>query len=73
MRTKAESELEGVKAQHAADLEKLRVTRAGQAEAARLAADLEAEQTLHQEAKAQIVSLQSRYLAACLRLPSEAQ
>ena len=61
VRTKAESELEGIQEQAAAYKEKLQEATAGQAQAARLAADLEVEQTLHKEAKSHIGTLESRY------------
>ena len=61
VRTKAESELESMKGQAAAYKEKLQEATAGQAQAARLAADLEVEQTLHKEAKSHIGTLESRY------------
>ncbi len=50
-----------MKGQAAAYKEKLQEATAGQAQAARLAADLEVEQTLHKEAKAHLATLESRY------------
>ncbi len=49
-----------MKGQAAAYKEKLQEATAGQAQAARLAADLEVEQTLHKEAKAHSAALESR-------------
>ena len=49
-----------MKGQAAAYKEKLQDATAGQAQAARLAADLEVEQTLHKEAKSHLATLESR-------------
>lgn len=50
-----------MKGQAAAYKEKLQEATTGQAQAARLAADLEVEQTLHQKAKSHLATLESRY------------
>ena len=50
-----------MKGQAAAYKEKLQEATAGQAQAVRLAADLEVEQTLHKEAKSHLATLESRY------------
>ncbi len=50
-----------MKGQATAYKEKLQEATAGQAQAARLAADLEVEQTLHKEAKSHLATLESRY------------
>ena len=50
-----------MKGQAAAYKEKLQEATAGQAQAARLAAELEVEQTVHKEAKSQLATVESRY------------
>jgi len=61
LRSKVESECESMKGQAAAYKEKLQEATAGQAQAARLAAELDVEQTLHKEAKSHLATLESRY------------
>ena len=70
LRNKAQSELESVTGRAAAFREKLQEATAGQAQAARLAADLEVQCTLHKDAKAQSASLESRSdsLSLCVKL-----
>ena len=60
LRARAESSLEAAIGEAAACKEKLQEATAGQAEAARLAGDLESERSLHKEAKSQVASLESR-------------
>ena len=61
LRTRAETELEAVKGGAAGLQAKLQEATAGQAQAAKDAADLEVERTSHKDAKAHMVTLESRY------------
>jgi len=61
VRTKAESELGAMQGEAAAFKEKLQDATGAQAQAARLAADLEVERSLHKVAKSHMGTLESRY------------
>ena len=60
LRNKAQSEFETVAGEAAAFKDRLQEAAAGQAQAAKLAADLEVQCSLYREAKAQAASLETR-------------
>lgn len=60
LRIRAQSELETVAGEATALKERLQEVTAGQAQAARLAADLEVQCSLYRDAKAQAASLENR-------------
>ena len=65
LRARSESELEAVTQQAAAYKDKLQEATAGQAEATRLAADLDVERNFHKEAKSHVATLESRSVLPC--------
>ena len=68
MRARSESALEAVTQEAAAWKDKLQEATAGQAEAARLAVDLDVERSLHKEAKSHVATLESRSVLPIDRL-----
>lgn len=68
MRARSESALEAVTLEAAAYKDKLQEATAGQAEAARLAIDLDVERNLHKEAKSHVAALESRLVLPANRL-----
>lgn len=60
LRARSESALEAVTLEAAAYKDKLQEATAGQAEAARLAVDLDVERNLHKETKSHVATLESR-------------